>query len=193
MSVPLKKSTYIYHDSLSIVDEMPDEMAGQFVKSLLRLMNGEEVLTDNFAIKVALHPFRNQFSRDQEAYEKQCEKNRINGAKGGRPPKTEPIPKNPSGLLKTQAIPNNPDTDTDTGTGTDTDIRRDNLKQLRKRKAAFGSLSNVLLSQEEMEKLKEKFKGETGDKIDTLSEYLAQKGAKYKSHYATILAWFWID
>jgi len=53
-----------------------------------------------------------------------------------------------------------------------------------------GEFKNVNLSDEEMKKLIELF-GEqnTQDRIERLSEYIASKGKKYKSHYATILAW----
>ncbi len=55
---------------------------------------------------------------------------------------------------------------------------------------AYGEFSNVNLSDEEYQKLKEKF-GEvgTGERIETLSYGIASKGYKYKNHYATILSW----
>lgn len=54
----------------------------------------------------------------------------------------------------------------------------------------LGQFKNVKLSIEEFEKLKSQF-GETEalERIDRLSEYIASKGVKYKSHYATILSW----
>lgn len=57
-------------------------------------------------------------------------------------------------------------------------------------KASFGAFENVKLSIEEFEKLKEKF-GEEGakERIENLSSYVASKGKRYKSHYATILVW----
>ncbi len=56
-------------------------------------------------------------------------------------------------------------------------------------KNTYGTFSNVFLTNEEFEKLKEKFKTKCEEKIDTLSEYMSSKGAKYKNHYATILTW----
>lgn len=57
-------------------------------------------------------------------------------------------------------------------------------------RAAFGSFGNVKLSAEEFAKLKERF-GEDNctERIEKLSQYIAAKGRKYKSHYATILMW----
>ena len=46
------------------------------------------------------------------------------------------------------------------------------------------------LTKEEKEKLHARFGEETTlTLIENLSEYIASKGKKYKSHYATILQW----
>lgn len=57
-------------------------------------------------------------------------------------------------------------------------------------KYIYGEFKNVKLSKEEHEKLVAEF-GESGtkDKIESLSQYVASKGKKYSSHYATILSW----
>ena len=54
----------------------------------------------------------------------------------------------------------------------------------------YGEFGNVKLSNEELQKLKEKFteKG-AKERIEALSEYMSSKGKQYKSHYATILSW----
>lgn len=52
-----------------------------------------------------------------------------------------------------------------------------------------GQFKNVKLSAPEYEKLKLQFNGSLESKIESLSEYIASKGKKYKSHYATILQW----
>ena len=54
---------------------------------------------------------------------------------------------------------------------------------------AMGEFENVLLSEEELEKLKERFPYDWQEKIDRLSVYMKSKGKRYKSHYATILNW----
>lgn len=55
-------------------------------------------------------------------------------------------------------------------------------------KHKYGEYKNVLLTDEEYEKLKERFY-DYEQKIETLSEGLALKGYKYKSHYLAILKW----
>ena len=53
----------------------------------------------------------------------------------------------------------------------------------------YGFYKNVLLSDEDMEKLKTEFPADWEKRIERLSEYIASKGAKYKNHLATIRAW----
>lgn len=55
-------------------------------------------------------------------------------------------------------------------------------------KHKYGEYENVLLTDMELEKLKEKF-SDWNERIERLSIYIASKGTKYKSHYATILSW----
>ena len=65
------------------------------------------------------------------------------------------------------------------------------LKSAKKEKPAkhkYGEYNNVLLTDDELDKLKEKFT-DWEDRIERLSGYIESKGAKYKSHYATILNW----
>jgi len=63
-------------------------------------------------------------------------------------------------------------------------------RQAKKEKKAYGEFKNVLLSDTDYKKLVEKF-GEDGTlkRIETLSTGIESKGYRYKSHYATILAW----
>ena len=53
----------------------------------------------------------------------------------------------------------------------------------------YGEYNNVLLSDEDYEKLVNKFPIDYQDRIERLSEYVASKGKRYKSHYATICSW----
>lgn len=53
----------------------------------------------------------------------------------------------------------------------------------------YGIYNNVLLTDEDMEKLKEEYPYDYKERIDRLSEYIESKGAKYKNHLATIRAW----
>lgn len=53
----------------------------------------------------------------------------------------------------------------------------------------YGFYKNVLLTDEEYEKLQDEFPHDYTDRIERLSEYIASTGKKYKSHLATIRSW----
>ena len=59
-------------------------------------------------------------------------------------------------------------------------------KEIYKEKEKYGEFKNVLLTSEEYHKLEQ---ANLLPYIEKLSSYIASKGKKYKSHYATILTW----
>ena len=59
-------------------------------------------------------------------------------------------------------------------------------KEIYKEKESYGEFQNVLLTKEEYRKLE---KSNLLPYIEKLSSYIASKGKRYKSHYATILTW----
>lgn len=73
------------------------------------------------------------------------------------------------------------------------DINEEGKKKEKKEKKyiipALGEFGNVYLTEEELEKLQERFPYDWQDRIERLSEYVASKGKRYKSHYATICSW----
>lgn len=97
---------------------------------------------------------------------------------------TDASTENASESASTFAAKSLSETETD---NSETDIQK---ALAQKTLALCGSFRNVKLSEDERVKLAEKFGPEGSQKrIDALSEYVASKGKKYASHYATILSW----
>ena len=94
----MTEMTYIcmYLDCVPTLELLSDAARGKLLMAMLHYAaTGEEpVLTGN--IRYVWPTFRSQIDRDQEKYRARCEKNRINGRKGGRPPKK------PKGFEKSQ-------------------------------------------------------------------------------------------
>lgn len=67
--------------------------------------------------------------------------------------------------------------------------KEDTIVSKKEPKHKYGMYNNVLLTDTEFDKLKEEFPRDWNERIDRLSEYIESKGAKYKSHLATIRAW----
>lgn len=62
----------------------------------------------------------------------------------------------------------------------------DNKKPIRHK---YGAYNNVLLTDEDMNKLKAEFPKDWQSRIERLSEYIASSGKSYKNHLATIRSW----
>ena len=73
----------------------------------------------------------------------------------------------------------------------DIEIEKDNKsdKPTKPIRHKHGRYNNVLLSDEDFEKLQEEFPDDYEERIERLSEYIESKGAKYKNHLATIRCW----
>lgn len=76
-----------------------------------------------------------------------------------------------------------------------TSTEETNTEQIKERESKrpvrhkHGQYRNVLLSDEEMEKLMREFPNDYQKRIERLSEYMASTGKIYKNHLATIRSW----
>ena len=137
-----RKSFILHKDSLTVLDELSDEEAGRLFKAIKAFQNSEEVELDGLT-RIALHPFKAQFERDIESYSNVVNRNKVNGAKGGRPKKDENPKKptktqiNPVGYSKTESNPTKPrkadsdsDSDSDSESESDSDSDKENITAL---------------------------------------------------------------
>lgn len=73
----------------------------------------------------------------------------------------------------------------------DKDIDKDKNKSISKKspRHKHGEYQNVLLSDDDLDKLKAEFPSDWDQRIQRLSEYMASSGKSYKNHLATIRNW----
>lgn len=73
----------------------------------------------------------------------------------------------------------------------DIDIDKDKNKSISKKspRHKHGEYQNVLLSDDDLDKLKTEFPSDWDQRIQRLSEYMASSGKSYKNHLATIRNW----
>jgi len=108
-----KKSFLLYCDQIGLFEQLPDEQAGKLIKLIFAYVNDQEPVMDDLLLKVAFEPIKLQLKRDLKGWNNIVERNRANGAKGGRPPKPKE-PTKPSGLNENPDKPKKADKDTDT-------------------------------------------------------------------------------
>ena len=92
------KSFILYTDNLSVLDQLSDVQAGILFRAIVNYHNGQKIAISE-DLKLIFFMFTKQFERDREKYDKKCERNRLNGLKGGRPMNN---PNNPVAFLATE-------------------------------------------------------------------------------------------
>lgn len=197
-----KNSFVLYTDYSESVDELTDEEAGKLFKALLHY---EKVRTVDDLDRVVYTHFsyiKKQLDRDRTKWEEIKEKRIESGKKGGIN----------SGITRSKCLINEANeasasqskqTEANEAVNVDVNVNGNvdvtvNEKKKEKVitpngekppvKSKYGMYKNVLLSDEDMQKLKVEFP-DWNNRIEKLSEYIESKGAKYKSHLATIRAW----
>jgi len=138
----MKKSFILHLDSLEILNELTDEQAGKLLKACYEYNIGIDPKLDTLT-KMIFIPFRNQFNRDLEKYQDTCEKNKLNGSKGGRPSKTQKthsVSKNPNEAKKAD---NDSDRDRDSKKDKDSDSKNDTGNK-NENKNKLNGISHVL-------------------------------------------------
>ena len=84
-----KKSFVLYCDQQGVFNKLPDEIAGKLIKHIFAYVNDENPPCDDLLLSIAFEPIKTQLKRDLRKYEVYIEKQKENGAKGGRPKKEE--------------------------------------------------------------------------------------------------------
>ncbi len=209
-----KMSFVLPTDLLDDLEDFSDEEVGKIFRAILIYTNEtEEPEFDDRAMKVVFRHIKKYIDSANENYDKKVQANRVNGAKGGRPKKdAEENPKKPTVIEKTERFsekPNKSHTETESESDiesvsefeceTETDIesvsefeceiKPDGAAHTHTK--SYGENKNVILSDEEYERLTERMGGsKRSEYIEKLSDYMASTGKKYQSHYATICSWF---
>lgn len=196
-----KKTSFVLPtDLLDDLEDFSDEEVGKIFRAILIYTNEtEEPEFDDRAMKVVFRHIKKYIDSANENYDKKVQANRVNGAKGGRPKKdAEENPKNPTVIEKTERFSEKPGkSHTETESESETDIESvsececepDGVSHTHTK--SYGENKNVMLSDEEYERLTERMGGsKRSEYIEKLSDYMASTGKKYQSHYATICSWF---
>lgn len=123
----MKESFILYQSFYQSTKDLSDEKKGELYDAMFQYNAGVEVRELCPICQMAFNFMKTQFERDTEKYQSVVNRNRGNGAKGGRPRSNPEKPKIPSGLT---GNPNNPeepkkaDTDTVDDTVTESEIKK---------------------------------------------------------------------
>ena len=84
-----KDSFILYCDILHTIEQMPSDKAGDLFKHILRYVNDLNPVSEDLIVNLTFEPIKQTLKRDLKKWEGYIEKQRVNGAKGGRPKETQ--------------------------------------------------------------------------------------------------------
>lgn len=110
----MKNSFVIYHNYLENLEDLTDEQFGKLFRALFHYEIKREEPGFTGSLKIAFNFIKQDLDANLEKYENICERNRLNGLKGGRPRNPSGFqenPRNPSGFQENPKQPKKADND----------------------------------------------------------------------------------
>ena len=194
-----KKDVLIPHKFLSIFETLAkqgkDKQATELIIAIIRFdMTGEEqTITDDGVAFVWESVIKPQLEENIQKY-KEVSKARSE-AVGNRYKQDNTNATNEYNCSNSNqnndknTIATDYDVDIDVDVDNDSELKEKINKKEKPQKHKYGQYQNVLLSDDELEKLKTEFPVDWEERIERVSEYCASKGATYKNYLATIRNW----
>lgn len=180
-------SFILFNDLRDPVLSLSDEEAGKLFKAIFEYQNGGNHQELKGSTSMAFSFIKQQLDRSAEHYEMICERNRVNGAKGGRPvskTSNKSKPKKPTGLS------GNPDNPTEPSLTLPKPYPDPKPKSNPKR--IYGEAKNIEMTEEEYKKCIDTYgRQNTTKAIEKLSSFKLSNGKKYKSDYGALNTWVW--
>ena len=181
----------VFTDFAEVIEPLSDAERGRLFMSMLQYASTGEAGTLSGTERFVWPIAKQNIDRTRV----EAERNAACGSKGGRPKKPAETDLNRKKPAETDLNRKKADKDKDKDKDKDNIIPPISpngdivpLEGERPRKHKYGEYKNVLLTDDELEKLKAEY-ADYLDRIERLSSYIASTGKAYKSHYATIRNW----
>ncbi len=179
----------VFTDFAEVIEPLSDAERGRLFMSMLQYASTGEAGTLSGAERFVWPIAKQNIDRTRV----EAERNAACGSKGGRPKKPTETDLNRKKPTETDLNRKKADKDKDKDKDNIIPPISPNgdivpLEGERPRKHKYGEYKNVLLTDDEFEKLKAEY-ADYLDRIERLSSYIASTGKAYKSHYATIKNW----
>lgn len=165
-----KKSFILYCDIIHTIEKLPDSVAGELFKHLLRYVNDENPITTNPLVEIAFEPIKQQLKRDLVKFE-DVKVKRSEAGKAGANKRWQEMA---NAIKRTQTIANIAVNDNDNVNVISKDIYR--------------SFAHLSITNSDVEKLLEKYTiNEIDEVLDSIENFKGNK--KYSSLYLTANKW----
>ena len=190
----MKDSFVLFKQHYSLIQELSLEQRGKLLTAIYEWqLSGDVPSFDDLLVKVVFVSMSQAIEASDRKYEEVCERRREAGKLGGRPKKANGFDekaKKANGFDEKQTKANESiRVDKNRLDIKEKDIPKGISKKKSVQKHKYGRYDNVLLSDEELQKLKAEFPSDWEERIERVSEYVASKGKPYKDYLATIRSW----
>ena len=191
-----KMSLILPYEFEIVFQSLPLAEAGRLVLAIYAYEQRNEVpnFSDNPMLQFAWGThIKPKIDENIEKYNAVCEARRSAGSKGGKATQEKQKQSNQAnasfGKQNNQKEANKADYDYDYDCDNDCDSKEKIDKKEKPQRHKHGQYNNVLLSDDELKKLKDEFPSDWQERIERVSEYCASKGKTYKDYLATIRSW----
>ena len=181
----------VFTDFAEVIEPLSEAERGRLFTAMLQYASTGETAELKGAERFVWPTAKQNIDRTRV----EAERNAACGSKGGRPKKPAETDLNRKKPAETDLNRKKADKDKDKDKDKDNIIPPISpngdiapLEGGSPRKHKYGEYKNVLLTDDELEKLKAEY-ADYLDRIERLSSYIASTGKAYKSHYATIKNW----
>ena len=179
----------VFTDFAEVIEPLSEAERGRLFTAMLQYASTGETAELKGAERFVWPTAKQNIDRTRV----EAERNAACGSKGGRPKKPAETDLNRKKPAETDLNRKKADKDKDKDKDNIIPPISPNgdivpLEGERPRKHKYGEYKNVLLTDDEFEKLKAEYVDYL-DRIERLSSYIASTGKTYKSHYATIRNW----
>lgn len=210
-----KKGFILYLDQEDLFDSLTDENAGKLIKAVFAYQSSGELPNLEPASRMLFMVICNQLDRDNEKWARTVERRAEAGRAGGRARAegskqmlaNASKPKQTKQMLANQA---DRDSDKERDNDSDSESERESDREsagepraegappapdpapapapntIKKPRGQFGM---VMLSDRELDRLKDMRPDDWEDKVAYLDGYLARTGKQYEDHFLTIITW----
>lgn len=195
---PTPKTLYLDLSAFVQVKELTTEERGQLLTTIFEYATTGRITEDlPRIVSIVFQRFKRDIDEDFARYARRCEINRRNAPKkNSRPLETTGNESKRLEANGNDSGDNNKYNNNNNSLYTESIIGDEPEKSVSpapKKKETerhkYGEYRNVLLSDEEYDKLQTEFPADYEERIERLSSYIASTGKKYKSHLATIRNW----
>lgn len=187
--------SFVFYRSFmeSIAEMRPKDQLATFWAIARYALEDEEPELPSAMTRAVFHVMRANLDANKQR--------RVNGKRGGRTKEPMVTQEETNGFEEenrrfADSEPNETENETENENVTENKKQTDNSpkgRDTRKKekpvKHKYGQYDNVLLTDEELAKLKQEFPYDWQRRIENLSEYIASTGKGYKNHLATIRNW----